>query len=758
MNVKRRKLLKVALGCLVMALLLAACSETQREPSAVVEPEPPPSRPLIQDTDTTERVLEMLGEDPDADIGVYLKEVGGPIHAAANETFKFEPASTIKALVHFHALRWAQDQAQSIDEVLDDTIIQRDTGTCPAGDESETLCFALSEMMGPSSNFWTEALREHFGNAAIDATRQALGMNDTQLERVLGCGGQPGGFGADPNQPSNHLTLVDAGTMYEAVATGFLNPVTRAVGFPGQIMVRYQSQFNTITDEEAVGLGLSADALASVKAQQSAASKPGGVTLQGKRYSSVAGWVSLAFKDADCQITPREFAYGVFRHGADLDLITVSVATAGTEMFREQIREALESWAACEADLEIISSSLVDPPDEVDVNTPVTLTVRHQVRNNGPAESIDAQVTTVATAPEDCTVTPGNPTHDVFGLEIGDERDVLVGIELECSDPSFHLFQVNATIAPLNSNVIDPNPDNNEAATSATIALIAYADLAILDWDLAELENAGLQDFLVGQPFTFSTPKLLHNFGDTDKGLYHAPIDATLSASLEIPAGIRGAIQDGNVTVWLEGPTTVSRDVAVLDLEVGADRAISETFGLHCLEPGLYDITLTNELWADDEHILDPDPSNNLVQVQREIECLTPVQINIRPGNSHNFINPNSRQSVPVAILTTEAGEYDLPLAFGATTVDHTTTRFGTVETLNAGGGTMPSPNRAFIRDSFEMDDKTKDGDLDMVLHFNVPGSGIDQQSVEACLVGTYLGPDDGLFTFFGCDVVQIIP
>jgi hypothetical protein len=743
-------------------LALAGCAQPGLQPTA--ESREGAGHATTSDADTTDRVRSLLDEGlEDLTVGLYLREIGGGVHADFNESFKFEPASTIKALVHFHALRQVQTAVEGGADLaaeLDGTLIQRDTAACPAGTEAESLRTALSQMMLPSSNFWTRALQDFYGDAAIDATRQALGMTDTQLERTLGCGGQPGGEDADPNQPFNQLTLIDAGVMYEAVATGFLDATVRAVGFPGQLMVTHAAEFNAVIADEAAGLGLSSAALDQFRSLRVSANKPGSVTLNdGLRYTSVAGWARLAFKDGACEIEPREYVYGAFRYGADPDYaFAVGMAGAATDLFREQVRAALASWAACEADLEVVGAIVVDAPDEIDVNTPTALTVRLSVRNNGPAPTIDAQLTTTSAGPDDCSITPEQESQSVLGLDAGDIRTVDVEVVVECSDPSFHLFAFDATIAPLDPLVTDPVPANDAAATSATIALIALADLAILGWDLAALDGAGLGDLVVGQSFLFDTLKTLHNFGDAVKGLHEAPVDATVTATLDIPAGLRGSIKDGNVTAWFDGPATITRDVAVAGLEVGADRVITETFGIHCLEPGQFLVQLANTIAANDEHVVDPDPSNDTIAVDRVIDCVTPVQINIRPGNPNNHVNPGSAQTLPVAILTTEAGEYGLPIDFDATTVVHATVRFGVVGTLDVGGGSTAWPDRGFIRDSFEMDDLTKDGDLDMVLLVAAPGSGIDADTVEACMVGTYLGEDAAPYTFFGCDVVGTLP
>ena len=133
-------------------------------------------------------------------------------------------------------------------------------------------------------------------------------------------------------------------------------------------------------------------------------------------------------------------------------------------------------------------------------------------------------------------------------------------------------------------------------------------------------------------------------------------------------------------------------------------------------------------------------------------------EINLRPGNFHNFLNPDSMEKIPVAVLTTDSGEYGLPLDFDATAIDAPTALFGTVEELDAGGGSSAAPSKGLIKDAHELDDKTKDGDADMVMLFPILGSGVGEPTTEACVTGSYLGADENTYTFFGCDVVVVMP
>ena len=229
------------------------------------------------------------------------------------------------------------------------------------------------------------------------------------------------------------------------------------------------------------------------------------------------------------------YVFGVFGHGADTDHeFSVSVAVAAIDLFREQVRTALESWAAHETDLEVVGMSQIEAPGEIDVNTPATLTVRHSLRNNGPATITDTHLTTTSSGPDDCTITPLQANQQMLGLALGEIHVVDVAVVVGCADPSFRLLACEAAIAPLKPLVADPVTANDAAATSATIALIALAGLAILVWEPATLEAAGLGDFLVGQSFVFDTLKTLRNGSDTFKGLCDVPVDATVLAIVRI--------------------------------------------------------------------------------------------------------------------------------------------------------------------------------------------------------------------------------
>lgn len=121
-----------------------------------------------------------------------------------------------------------------------------------------------------------------------------------------------------------------------------------------------------------------------------------------------------------------------------------------------------------------------------------------------------------------------------------------------------------------------------------------------------------------------------------------------------------------------------------------------------------------------------------------EIEVVTKVGIDIRPQGFPNSIRLSSSGKVPVAILTTSG--------FDATKVDVSTVCFGDAENIAQRDCTVASG-------SGHVEDADRDGDLDLVLHFEVEQTGIDMGDTQACLSGmTFSGE-----TIEGCDSVRTL-
>src|SRR5690606_3354758 len=187
-------------------------------------------------------------------------------------------------------------------------------------------------------------------------------------------------------------------------------------------------------------------------------------------------------------------------------------------------------------------------------------------------------------------------------------------------------------------------------------------------------------------------------------------------------------------------------------------REVDEVFTLTCLEPSHHGFTFESTIEPARPHDTDPDLTNNQATSNLMVECVTPVVINIKPGGHPNSVNPGKNGSIPVAVLTTAAGEYGLPVAFDATNIDPLTVRFGPPQVLAAGGGAFERHGRGHVEQSVELDEQTVDADHDMVLHFRGNQTGIGLGDTEACVKGQWMDELGFLHTFFGCDSIRIVP
>ncbi|MET8454270.1 hypothetical protein [Streptomyces sp. NPDC005209] len=179
---------------------------------------------------------------------------------------------------------------------------------------------------------------------------------------------------------------------------------------------------------------------------------------------------------------------------------------------------------------------------------------------------------------------------------------------------------------------------------------------------------------------------------------------------------------------------------------------------LACTAPGLKQVRLDSRLALKNAEDVDPDPSNNTASTSFRIDCVVPVAINVRPGGFPNSINLNT--DATLAALTTRVGEYGLPLAFDATAIDVSQTYWGLRERLfntatPAGGGEVHG--RGHPGDSYELDERTRDGDTDNVMHFKPSESGLTLTSTRACLKGKYRAPGGQMYTYLGCDSVRVV-
>ena len=305
-------------------------------------------------TAATRRVVRLMQNITDGTCGVYLKQVGGLVRVAFNESKKFEPASTLKVLHLYHTFSEIERGASALNEMV----------TIPGGDfcrvaedddpyTRETMQETLRRMMRNSDNSATEAIRRRFGRAAIRATAAALGMADTELKHNLGCGWAPDMGG------HNWTTLADLGRLYEKVASGNPFPNNQAA-FNDTIQNWVFGEWTAMVDEEALALEaelpgrLTAAEIQTFKNGMKGYFKPGGYTgadqdAAGRAiwgvYQSLAGLLVLPFRGSGGTIGSRQFCHGVYVSNGSNESDCGTARVIGTkEVVREEIRSALKTF------------------------------------------------------------------------------------------------------------------------------------------------------------------------------------------------------------------------------------------------------------------------------------------------------------------------------------------------------------------------------------------------------------------------------
>jgi uncharacterized repeat protein (TIGR01451 family) len=284
--------------------------------------------------------------------------------------------------------------------------------------------------------------------------------------------------------------------------------------------------------------------------------------------------------------------------------------------------------------------------------------------------------------------------------------------------------------ALVSANELDLNRSNNVATQNTLVK--AKADAAVVSSEPITPPSA----VLIGQPVRVMLHKIV-----TNRGL-SAPVDINVSRTAVAPPG-------STVT-----PTSSSQTMSAVTKD--ELRSLDESFTITCGALGTQVFRFENVIDLANLADVDPDTTNNRSVATIRVQCIMPVAINIKPHGFPNAINFNG--FAPTAILTTQAGEYGLPLAFDATRIDVASVLFGPASLVFSGAGGATADGKAHIEDSYELNEKTRDHDLDMVLQFPVFTSGLTSISTQACVKGRFTGANGMTYEFFGCDSVKISP
>jgi uncharacterized repeat protein (TIGR01451 family) len=291
---------------------------------------------------------------------------------------------------------------------------------------------------------------------------------------------------------------------------------------------------------------------------------------------------------------------------------------------------------------------------------------------------------------------------------------------------------VTTTVSVTNSAGPDPDPADNLA--SETTQIVAQADLAVDGVTPVDPPSE-----LIAGEATDVTVRI-----DVSSGGPSSPMDTLVTASASAPPG---------------GSTSGSPTVVAVDaLEVGEPQSREVTFSITCLEPGFHTLQFSSSIAPASAADSDPNPFNNSAQATIEIDCVIPVAINVHPGSYPNSVRTNSTIT-PIAVLTTDVGEYGLPLPVDASTIEPANVIFGPEAAIAAGGpGAPPRDDRLRLEDSRELvvPEVIQDGDLDAIFHFRTRLAGLDPTDSVGCVRGELVIAGE-TFRFLGCDEVRVI-
>jgi hypothetical protein len=437
--------------------------------------------------------LDLLQDNTDGTVGVYLKEVNGSVRQAHNESTIFEGASTNKTMIHVRAMLEIMDGTATSGEMI--PVATDLVGSCPQGTGvvMESLADALRLMMQDSDNARTQAVRDRFGDTSINDTMQTLGMTDSLLNsmQTLGCGDEA-------LQDPNELTAVDLGQLYEQVLSGFLDETTRDEMF--DLMLNETNSFfiNSIVDQEALAAGASAAEILTFKSQIRMAHKGGSYTLipagqSAQEYRSLAGYVEMPFA---CDGQARQFTYVAFVDNAgSLDTQgtgnDLSIFDAARELLRPVIRDALDS-AVCARAPEVVAPAAVtlecNSSGGIDATDSQVTSWLGQSSASDECDTVDVVNDAPSFFPSACA--PGQRTHVVFSAtdSCGSEGTAISSVSVqdttaptlmipsdqtvECASPDGTDVDVIASASDVCSSVALSNSETGAGAdASGTFAL-----------------------------------------------------------------------------------------------------------------------------------------------------------------------------------------------------------------------------------------------------------------------------------------------
>jgi hypothetical protein len=300
-------------------------------------------------TYTLNKDMRAMLTNPLTDSGFLVRELDGSVRTALNEAQVFEPASTMKTVHAFAAMRRvALGDDNLMSNCSSPSTMSEPGGSCPdlgSPWTSTSLNTALQGMLRQSSNLYTEGVRARYGTAAIVSLAQFVGASNVGINHTIGC------LANLPGAEENTITLNDLYAIHTAASGGMLG----AQELPFRALFINYGQVpslpvDPIVTEELAQSGLSGADVAEFLSYFRMSGKLGGYDDNGVQHRSWGCYMSVPIKAFGCAIVNREFFFGAFINDHD-DATEANAANNAIvrELARIPLREAIELWreASC---------------------------------------------------------------------------------------------------------------------------------------------------------------------------------------------------------------------------------------------------------------------------------------------------------------------------------------------------------------------------------------------------------------------------
>ncbi|HEX6863362.1 MAG TPA: hypothetical protein VF414_11130, partial [Thermoanaerobaculia bacterium] len=365
-----------------------------------------------------------------------------------------------------------------------------------------------------------------------------------------------------------------------------------------------------------------------------------------------------------------------------------------------------------------LALTLADAPDPAIAGTDLLYTIAVDNRGLNPAglprvvDALPAGVSPASLA--GCVAAGSTVTCNLAEIEFRERAELSLRVRIA---PDL-VYNAGGPTTLTNTasieNLAGPDPATGNNRASVDTRIVAVADLAMLGLrsplDPPEVLIAQVTPVPVEETFTNRGPS--------------APMDATLRRTATAPP-------DSTVTP----ASSVETAVAVGLQEV---RRLSKEYAVTCGGVGHHDFRFTSAIRPARPDDTDPDPSNDSITLNLDVDCVVPVVIDLRP-----VIQVGSNGVITVKVLSTQAGEQGTPVDFDATTILPATVRFGPRTAVWAGTGGASETHG------------TAHGGKDRIFHFRTQETGLVPGDTEACVKGKFTGADGEFHKFFGCAPIR---